>query len=432
MRYRPLPPEEYVENRRRFAATLPPGACCVIHANDVPQTNADGTSRFIQNSDLFWLTGIDQEDTILLLFPDSPASRFKEMLFVRNTDARTAIWEGNKLSREEASALSGIEEVLWTSQFEGVLKRVLSQAQHICGCTDHHPAKELGPVSRNMRFAQWCREHYPLHTYSNASPALGQLRMIKSDAEVRQMQHAVEITAEAFKSGLATVRPGAWEYEVEAACIHTMIRRGARGFAYEPIIASGANSCVLHYIANDQQMRDGDLLLMDIGASYGNYAADLTRTVPVSGSFTDRQEAVYKSVLSLLRKATALMQPGMSLDTYHDEVNALADEALVDLGLVTIQELKLQDATQPMRNRYFLHRTAHFLGLDVHDAGDPHAVLAPGMVLTCEPGIYIREEGLGIRLENNILITATGNTNLMSEIPVEPAEIESLLSQKVS
>jgi Xaa-Pro aminopeptidase len=428
MRYDPIPSALFIENRKRFAEQLLPGALCILHSNDVAQTNGDGTRSFIQNSNLFWLTGIDQEETILLFFPDSPVSQRRTVLFIRKTSASLAIWEGNKLTKDEATEISGIAHVYWTISFESVLKRAMVETSMVFLCVDHHPGRTLGPLGKNHRFAQWCRTEYPLHTYHNADPLLGNLRMIKSSLEVALIRRACAITHKGFLEACKQIRPGKYEYEIEAEFARTFINNGSGRFAYEPIIASGARSCILHYTANDQVCGEGMVVLMDVGANYANYNADMTRTIPVNGTFTPRQRAVYQAVLDLFKRASALMKPGTALLDYHTSVESFADQALLELGLMSDEEFDDDALRKSIRSKYFLHRTAHFLGLDVHDTGDPNAILAPGTVLTCEPGIYIKEEGLGIRIENDLLITTTGNEDLMADIPLELDDIEALIS----
>lgn len=430
MRYQPIPSSLFINNRRRVVNNLPAGAVVIIHSNDVPQSNADGTRSFIQNSNLFWLTGIDQEDTTLVLYPDSPIAERREMLFVRQSNEHTIIWEGTKLSKDEATKISGIESVHWTSAFDATFRRLMNESELIYLNTDHHHGKVTGPLSRNNRFVHWCQEEFPLHQYRNVAPMIHSLRAVKSPEEIALIRRACEITHEAFLTACGVIHPGVYEYEIEAEYAREIIRRGARGFAYEPIIASGENSCILHYISNDRQCANHDIVLMDVGASYANYAADMTRTVPVSGRFSARQRAVYLAVLKIFREASTLLVAGTTFADYHHAVDALADNALVDLGLLRMQEIQSQSPQRPARSKYFLHRTAHYLGLDVHDVGDPHAVFEAGMILTCEPGIYIREEGFGIRLENDILITNTGNEDLMAAIPIEPDEVEALITKK--
>jgi Xaa-Pro aminopeptidase len=377
---------------------------------------------------LFWLTGIDQEETILLFFPDSPVAARRCALFVRKTSEHLSIWEGNKLTKREATHISGIEHVYWNTSFESVLKRAVAETSVVFLCVDHQPGRALGPLSKNHRFAQWCRNEFPLHTYHNADPLLGRLRMIKSPDEIALIKRACQITHQGFLGACKKIRPGAYEYEIEAEFAHAFISRGCQRFGYEPIIASGSRSCILHYIANDQVCDEGDVVLMDVGANYSNYNADMTRTVPVNGRFSARQRAVYQAVLGIFRSASALMKPGLALSEYHAGVESLAEQALFELGLMTAEEFDDDEARKALRSTYFLHKTAHFLGLDVHDTGDTNAVLSPGMVLTCEPGIYIREEGIGIRIENDLLITEDGNEDLMADIPIEPEDIEALIS----
>lgn len=429
MRYQSIPSSLFINNRRRVVDKLPAGAVVVIHSNDIPQSNADGTRSFIQNSNLFWLTGIDQEDTTLVLYPDSPIPERREMLFVRQSNEHTVIWEGTKLSKEEVTKISGIEGVHWTSAFDATFRRLMIESELMYLNTDHHHGKATGPLSRNHRFVHWCQEEFPLHQYRNVAPLIQTLRAIKSNEEIALIRRACAITHDAFLTACGVIHPGVYEYEIEAEYAREIIRQGARGFAYEPIIASGGNSCILHYISNDRQCANHDVVLMDVGASYANYAADMTRTVPVGGRFSARQRAVYHAVLQIFREASSLLIAGNTFAEYHDAVDALADKALVDLGLLSTQDIQTQSSQRPARSKYFLHRTAHYLGLDVHDAGDPHATFEAGMVLTCEPGIYIREEGFGIRLENDILITSTGNEDLMADIPIEPDDIEALITR---
>lgn len=427
MRYQPIPSALFTGNRRRFVEALPPGAFCVFHSNDIQSTNADGTRSFIQNSDLFWLTGIDQEETILILFPDCPVPERREVLFIRETNDRIAIWEGNKLSREIAEDISGISRVQWTSSFDSIFKKCMAEADHVYFSLDQHPGRASGSETLSHRFANACSRDYPLHDFKNAAPLIASLRMIKAPEEIDVIRRACEITANAFQEVCKMIKPGIHEYEIEAEYAREILRHGARGFAYEPIIASGENSCILHYVLNDCKCKAGDNILMDVGASYANYASDMTRTIPVSGQFSKRQRTVYNAVLQIFHQASVLLRPGITLAQYHERVDEIADEVLVELGLISLRDIKKQNAAKPARTAYFLHRTSHFLGLDVHDSQDLHEPLKPGVVLTCEPGIYIREEGLGIRLENDFLITDDGHEDLMSTVPIEADEIEALI-----
>lgn len=427
MRYEPIDKSLFVGNRKRFKKAVPEDALCVFQSNDILPTNADGTHKFVQNSNLFWLTGIDQEETICLLFTGASREEYREVLFVRKTSKHLETWEGHKLTKEEARKISGIETVYWTSSFRQVFQKLMAETDLVMIPSPRNAKNDLDVQDRNLRFAKWCMEKFPLHRYRDASPVIHKLRAVKSPVEIELMRKACEITEAGFRRILQFVKPGVWEYEIEAEYAHAFIRRKARGFAYEPIIGSGESSCILHYIANNQQCKSGDVLLMDVGACYANYAADMTRTIPVNGTFSPRQRAVYEAVLRCLYKARALLSPGRTLKAYNEEVAHIVEKELVDLGLLSTAEISSQDPKNPAYKKYFMHNTSHSIGLDVHDVGIGHQVLEPGMVLTCEPGIYIRAEGIGIRLENNILITTDGNEDLMSSIPVDASEIESLM-----
>ncbi|MDX1478918.1 MAG: aminopeptidase P N-terminal domain-containing protein [Saprospiraceae bacterium] len=427
MRDHPIDPSLFIHNRARLTEAMPPGALAIFHSNDIPPTNADGTGPFVQNSNLFWLTGIDQEETILMLFPDAPVPEQREMLFVRKTNKQIAIWEGHKYTKEEATATSGIQSVHWLSSFESLLKKLMSETDLVFLSTSYHAKQSIEVPDRNHRFVHWCKEHFPLHQYRNAAPIVHNLRLVKSPIEIDLIRTACEITEAGFRRVLSFVKPGVWEYEIEAEYAHAFIRRRARGFAYEPIIGAGDNSCVLHYVANNQQCQDGQVLLMDVGACYANYASDMTRTIPVNGRFTARQRAVYEAVLRCFKGARDLLKAGTLPMDYDEHVELLVEKELVDLGLITMEEIRDQDPKQPVLKKYFMHKTAHAIGLDVHDVGDRYRAFEPGMVFTCEPGIYIPAEGIGIRLENDILITGDGNEDLMADIPIEPDEIEDLM-----
>lgn len=431
MRYEPINPQLFIQNRRRLAQRLLPNALAVLHANDIMPTTADGTMPFRQHTDLFYLTGVDQEETILLLYPDAKEERYREVLFLKETNEHIAIWEGQKLTKEQARQLSGIQTVLWTHEFEKIFNTLMGEAEYIYLNTNEHPRAEVVVESRDARFIRWCQQRYPLHSYRRLAPIMRDLRMIKSDIEVDLMRRACQITEAGFRRVLGFVKPGVKEYEVEAEYAHEFLRQGSRGFAYTPIIASGANACVLHYTDNNKTCQDGELLLMDVGAEYANYASDMTRTIPVNGRFTDRQRQVYEAVLRVMRGAMAMLRPGNTLDEYHAAVGELMTKELVDLKLISMDEVARQDPAWPAYKKYFMHGTSHHLGLDVHDVADKYAPFAAGMVFTCEPGIYIREEGLGIRLENDILITEEGIVDLMANIPIEPEEIEELMNTAV-
>lgn len=427
MRYQPAPAELFVENRRRLAASLPPGALVIVQANDVMPSNADGSLGFVQNSDLFYLSGIDQEETVLMLFPDAPDPKQREILLVRETSEHIAIWEGEKLNQTQARERSGIRNVVWTSEFETLFRQLMCQAAMVFLNGNEHQRARVEMESRELRFARRCRHEYPLHRYERLAPLLHELRMVKSTEEIRVIREAVRITKDGFERLLKFVRPGVWEYEVEAELAHEFIRQRAGGFAYTPIIASGANACVLHYVTNHCECKDGEMLLLDVAAKYGNYNADLTRTIPVNGRFTDRQREVYNAVLRVFRACCEMLRPGVLLREYQERVGELMTEQLIGLGLLDPKAVADQDPEKPLYKKYFMHGTSHPLGLDVHDVGPTWKPVQAGMVFTVEPGIYIREEGLGVRLENDLLIGEGGNTDLMDEIPIELEEIESLM-----
>jgi Xaa-Pro aminopeptidase len=430
MRYKTINKSVFINNRKRLVKELKTNSVAVFNANDIMPTNADGTMRFRQNSDLFYLTGVDQEETILVICPDYPDKKFREVLFLRETNDMIATWEGHKLTKEEARKLTGIETVLWVSEFHRVFNTmmVMGGVENVYLNTNQHYRAEVAVETRDSRFIKWCQQKYPLHKYERVANIMAKLRAIKSKEEIEVMQTACNITEKAFRRILKFVKPGVREYEIEAEFIHEFVRNGSRGFAYEPIIASGANSCVLHYIENTQPCKDGDILLLDVGAEYGNYNADMTRTIPVNGKFTKRQKEVYNAVLRVKRAAMKLLKPGVMYFDYHKEVQKIMEAELVKLKLIDKTDLKNQHPDRPLFMKYFMHGTGHHLGLDVHDIGNMFAKMEPGMVWTVEPGIYIKEEGLGIRLENNLVITKTGLIDLMKNIPIEAEEIEDLMN----
>lgn len=432
MRYKQINKSLYISNRKRLIADLKSGSLAVFNSNDTMPTNADGTMRFRQNNDLFYLTGVDQEETILILFPDYPDKKFREVLFLRETSELIATWEGHKLTKEEARALTGIETVLWTSEFNKLLNTMLTMggAEFVYLNTNEHYRADAAVETRDSRFIKWCKEKYPLHKYERIAPIMSKLRSIKSKEEIDQLQIACDITESAFRRVLKFVEPGVKEYEIEAEFIHEFLRKGSRGFAYEPIIASGANSCVLHYIENDKVCKAGDVLLLDVGAEYGNYNADMTRTIPVNGKFTKRQKDVYNAVLRIKRAAMKLLKPGVQYFDYHKEVQKITENELIKLKLIDKTDLKNQHPAKPLFMKYFMHGTGHHLGLDVHDTGNMFSKMQVGMVWTVEPGIYIKEEGLGVRLENNVVLSKNGVKDLMKNIPVEAEEIEDLMNSK--
>ncbi|HEX8039966.1 MAG TPA: aminopeptidase P family protein, partial [Chryseosolibacter sp.] len=400
--------------------------------NDVMPTNADGTMRFRQNSDLFYLTGVDQEESILVLCPDFPEEKYREVLFVRETNDQIALWEGHKLTKDEAREVSGVRTVVWAGDFHKIFHTmmVMGNVEHVYLNTNDHYRADVSVESRDARFIRWCQDKYPLHKYERLAPLMHRLRSVKSKWETGLMQKACDITEKAFRRVLKFVKPGVKEYEIEAEYAHEFIRSGSRGFAYEPIIASGANSCVLHYIANDQVCQGGDVLLLDVGAEYANYNADLTRTIPVNGRFTPRQREVYNAVLRIQKAAMSMLKPGVVYYDYHKEVQKITEAELINLKLLDRQDVKNQNPEKPLFMKYFAHGTSHMLGLDVHDVGSMYQKMVPGMVWTVEPGIYIREENLGVRIENNVVITESGILDLMRNIPAEAEEIEDLMNSK--
>jgi len=428
MRYEAIDPKFFVENRKRFKERMEEDSMAVFHSNDEFPRNGDQNFPFRQQSDLFYLTGIDQEDTILMIAPQHPNASFREVLFVKKTSEQIAIWEGQKFSKEQASKVSGVKTVCWVRDFEVVLKDLISWASKVYLNSNEYP-KYYNPVPyKDLRFANELVERYPTQVFDRAAPIMTELRKIKSQQEVDLIKKAGEITGKAFKRVCEYVRAGVKEYEVQAQIEYVFTMSGANGFAYLPIIASGANSCVLHYIDNDLICNDGDLLLMDFGAEYANYAADVTRTIPVNGKFTSRQRACYEAVLRVHDKAVQLLVPGTSIDAFNKEVNRLMEAEMIQLGLFSKEDVAKQDPQKPLYAKYFMHGTSHPIGLDVHDVGSKYDPIEVGMVLTCEPGLYIREESIGIRIENNILVTKDGPVNLTQQIPVEVDEIEALMN----
>jgi Xaa-Pro aminopeptidase len=429
MRYQKISKQLFIGNRNKLRKELKPNSVVVVNANDIIPTNADGTARFRQNSDLFYLSGVDQEETILVICPDHPEAKYHEVLFLRETNEQIALWEGHKLTKEEAREATGIQTVLWISDFHKVFNTmmVMADVEHVYLNTNDHYRAEVSLDSRDMRFIQWCQKKYPLHKYERLAPVLHRLRCVKSEIEIELMQKACDITGQAFRRVLKFVKPGVTEYEIEAEYAHEFLRNGSRGFAYEPIIASGPDSCVLHYIVNEKTCKDGDVLLLDVGAEYANYNADLTRTIPVNGKFTKRQREVYDAVLRIHKAAVKLLTPGVAYFDYHKEVQKITEQELINLKLIDKQDVKSQNRDKPLFMKYFMHGTSHMLGLDVHDVGNMYQKMVPGMVWTVEPGIYIREEGLGVRIENNVVITNKGVTDLMQNIPIEAGEIEDIM-----
>ena len=428
MKYTPLPKEFYIRNRAKFTAQLAKNSVAVFNSNDIMPTNADGTMKFRQNNDLFYLCGIDQEESILLLAPDCPIPTMREVLFLRETNEHIAVWEGHKYTKEEAEAASGIKNIQWLSAFENILNTVVALSERIYLNTNEHLRAGVVVETRDSRFIKSCKEKFPLHQFDRLAPIMHKLRGVKEQEEIDQMQIACDITEKGFRRILSFVKPGVTEYEIEAEFIHEFVKNRSKGFAYEPIIASGPSACVLHYVENNKACKDGELILLDVGAEYGNYNADMTRTIPVNGRFSARQRAVYDAVLRVHQEAAKMLRPGTTIQEYHKEVGLIMQSELLGLGLIDQTDIKNQDPNLPAYKKYFMHGTSHHLGLDVHDVGTMHFPVTPGMVFTVEPGIYIPGEGFGIRLENNIVIKEEGYFDLMRNIPIEAEEIESLMN----
>lgn len=428
MKYTPLPASLYIKNRAKLAAKMAKNSVAIFNSNDIMPTNADGTMKFRQNNDLFYLCGIDQEESILLLAPDCPNPAMREVLFLRETNEHIAIWEGHKYTKEEAEATSGIKNIQWLDKFDLIFNTVMALSDRVYLNTNEHLRAGVVVETRDARFIKTCKEQFPLHEYERAAPLMHELRGVKEQEEIDQLQIACDITEKGFRRILNFVKPGVTEYEIEAEYLHEFVRNRSKGFAYEPIIASGISACVLHYLENNKACNDGELLLMDVGAEYGNYNADMTRTIPVNGKFSDRQKAVYNAVLRVHKEASSMLRPGVTIQDYHKEVGLIMQSELIGLGLIDQTDIQNQDPNWPAYKKYFMHGTSHHLGLDVHDVGTMYGPIQPGMVFTVEPGIYIPEEGFGVRLENNIVVLEDGYFDLMRNIPIEADEIEDLMN----
>jgi len=429
MRYQPINKKMYIRNRAKLVDKLKPGSLAIVNSNDEMPRSGDQTFIFRQNSDMFYLTGLDQEKCILTLCPSHPVSTMREMLFTMKTSDMMVIWNGHKYTLEEVREVSGIPNVKWLDDFEITLRDLMSRVQVVYLNQNEYPKFMTDVPVLDARFAGKMRQDFPVHTYERLAPILTDLRMVKEPEEIVQIQKACDLTNDGFRRILKFVKPGLKEYEIEAEFTHEFMRKGGTGHAYTPIIASGANACILHYTTNFNICNDGDLLLMDVGAEYGNYAADMTRTIPVNGKFNPRQRQVYDAVLRILKAATIMLKPGTTIEKWHADVCKLMEKELVGLGLISKEDLKNQTADSPAYFRYYMHGTGHFLGLDVHDVGSRQDIFKNGMVMTCEPGIYIPEEGIGIRLENDVMV-AEEPVNLMAHIPVEPEEIEMLMANR--
>ncbi len=401
----------------------------VFNSNDIYPVSADSTLPFAQHRDILALSGVDQEESILVLFPNASNPAHREVLFLKETSELIAIWEGEKLTKQTAFETSGIQTVYWLQQFPTIFKQMMAEASGIYLNTNEHLRANTEVETREDRFIKQVKQDFPAHQVYKSAPIMHKIRSIKAPIELELMQTACNITEAGVRRLLGFIKPGVWEYEIEAELAHEFLRKRSKGFAYTPIIASGKNACVLHYIENNQQCQDGDVILLDVGAEYANYSSDLTRCIPVNGRFTARQKAVYNAVLHVKNEATKLLVPGTIMAEYHKHVGLLMEEQLVKLGLITLEDIKNQDPAWPAYKKYFMHGTSHFLGLDTHDVGLWHEPIAANMVFTVEPGIYIPAEGLGIRLEDDVVVQANGAPfNLMGNIPIEADEIEALMN----
>ena len=428
MKYLTIDNQLFINNRKKFSAKLATNTIAIFNANDVMPTNADGTMPFRQNNDLFWLSGVDQEESVLVIFPDHIDESQREILFLKETNEHIAIWEGAKLTKEGALKTAGIKTVYWLNELEGKIAELIGKCNGIYLNKNIHSRSASSVETRDDRFRKMIADKFSETTIHEVAPIMHELRAIKSNFEIKLMQNACDITEKGLRRILPFIKPGVTEYEIEAELMHEFLKNRSNGFAYQPIIGSGVDSCVLHYIDNNKACKDGDILLMDFGAEYANYASDLTRTVPVSGRFSDRQKAVYNSVLLVMKEATNMLRPGTIFKEYNAEIGRVMELELIKLGLLDKHDVQKQDAKNPLFKQYFMHGTSHYLGLDVHDVGNLDWPMKEGMVFTCEPGIYILEEELGIRLENDILVTAKGPDDLMKNIPIEAEEIEHLMN----
>ncbi|MCK0155934.1 aminopeptidase P N-terminal domain-containing protein [Cellulophaga sp. F20128] len=428
MKYNPIDSKLFIKNREKFMALMKPKSIAVFNSNDVYPIGADSTMPFEQHRDIFYLTGADQEETILLLFPDALDPKHREVLFVRETNAHIAVWEGEKLTKERATAVSGIATVYWLTDFDKVFFDLMTETDTVYFNTNEHYRQAVETETREDRFIKKCKADYPAHSWAKSNPILHAIRGVKEPEEIALLQNACNITEKGFRRLLSFVKPGVWEYEIEAELLHEFIRNRSKGFAYTPIIASGNNANVLHYVENNQQCKDGDMLLMDVAAEYANYSSDLTRTIPVNGRFTKRQKEVYNAVLRVKNEATNMLVPGTFWAEFHKEVGHLMTSELLGLGLLDKADVQNEDKNWPAYKKYFMHGTSHHIGLNTHDYGDLKAPMKANMVFTVEPGIYIPEENMGIRLEDDVVIQAKGAPfNLMANIPIEADEIEALM-----
>jgi Xaa-Pro aminopeptidase len=425
----PLPAALFTLNRERLIQKLLPRSLAVFNANDIMPTNADGSLGHLQNADLFYLTGVHQEETILLLAPEAFDPNHREILFVRQPNEHLAIWEGHKLTKEQATAISGIKNVKWLSEFPVIFRQLICELENVYLNSNEHQRADVTVETRDTRFIRDCQKQFPLHRYQRLAPLMHELRVVKSQYEIDAIKAACDLTGKGFKRVCKFLKPGVNEAEVEAEFAHEFIRHKGQ-FAYPPIIAGGANNNILHYGQNDQVCKKGDLLLLDVAAGLGNYMSDLTRTIPVSGKFSRRQKQIYNAVLRIFRAQVAALVPGKTTKDLRTECEAITARECVDLGLLKMSQLKKQPPENPAVRPFFMHGVSHPIGLDVHDVTYNHFKIAPGWVLTVEPAIYIKDEGFGVRIENTVVVTENGQLDLMAGIPIEADEIEDLMNRQ--
>ena len=431
MKYQRIDASLYINNRKNFVSRMEPKSLAVFNSNDIFPISADSTMPFQKHRDILHLSGVDQEESILVIFPDASTDKHKEVLFLKETSELIAIWEGEKLDKKNAFEVSGIKTVYWLQDFPTIFKQMMAEADGIYLNTNEHLRANTEVETREDRFIKKVKQDYPGHRTYKSAPIMHKIRSIKHPIEIELMQKACDITKAGVNRLLKFIKPGVWEHHIEAELVHEFLMNSSKGFAYTPIVASGKNACVLHYIENNQECLAGDVILLDVGAEYANYASDLTRCIPVSGRFSERQKDVYNAVLHVKKESEKLLLPGIMMADYHKQVGHLMEEQLVNLSLITLDDIKNQNPDWPAYKKYFMHGTSHFIGLDTHDVGLWNAPIEAGMVFTCEPGIYIPEEGLGIRLEDDLVVQKSGAPfNLMADIPLEVEEIEDVMNSK--
>jgi len=430
MKYDRIDKTLYISNRKRFTAQLKPNSIAIFNSNDIVTTSADSTASFSQHRDILHLSGVDQEESILVIFPDCHEEKHREILFLKKTSPTIAIWEGEKLSVKDAFEVSGIKTVYWLDRFESIFNTLMAEAGNVYLNTNEHTRANTEAQTREDRFIEKCQAKYRAHNYERSAPIMHRIRSVKHQLEIDLMQKACDITEKGVRRILPFIKPGVMEYQIEAELMHEFLNNRSKGFAYTPIIGSGHSACVLHYIENNKACKDGDVILMDFGAEYANYASDLTRSIPVNGKFNPRQKAVYEAVLRVKKDATKLLVPGVMLKDYHFQVGKLMEKELVDLKLISMDDIKNENPAWPAYKKYFMHGTSHFIGLDTHDLGLWTEPIQANNAFTVEPGIYIPEENLGIRIEDDVIVQENGEPfNLMRNIPIEVEEIEALMAK---